>query len=462
MFADESNTIICQIFTTMLKKIIPYFLLISFLSIQSCQPETTIVDDFPYKQIKPTSQYKSSLPKEWMEMAYTTVKNKGFFALDASRLYAYTSITMYESMVYGIEKGKSLEGQLREFNQVPKPDPSKTYDWGMVLCHATPKVLIHLLSGPSQEMLTAISGLERTQERQIIADASLSQEVVENSKQFASALAAYMITYSDNDGRARVLAMPYTMPSTAVNPANYDGVGEANSFFMSPFWWMSRPFVISTPQLCEPLPPYTYSEDPASKYYQDVLEVVDATKDPAKVKIGQYWANNPLQSGTPAGSWVAIASQVVDQHEVDIITTLKMYTLMTMSTRDAFIAVWWTKYQYNIQRPVSYIRRVLKQNNWTSPVPTPPYPDYLSGTSTNAGSSSEILTRLVGAKSFKDSQHADKGFGTKEFASFKRAAFEAYHSRIYAGVHMRKACEEGYKHGECIGNFVMANIDFEQ
>jgi hypothetical protein len=101
-------------------------------------------------------------------------------------------------------------------------------------------------------------------------------------------------------------------------------------------------------------------------------------------------------------------------------------------------------------------------DNWLSPVPTPPYPDYVSGTSANAGVSSAMLTRLFGNRSFTDNQHADKGFQNRPFKSFHDAGVEAYHSRIYAGVHMRKACEDGFELGKCVAENIIGQIRFEK
>ncbi len=422
------------------------------------QPENK--SEFKYDQIKPSNDYKAELAQQWMQMAYNSVKARGFFALDASRLYAYTSLVMYESMVHGFPKGLSMEGQLKSFTQVPKPKENLKYDWGIVLCHATPIVLNHMLQKPNTSIVADISNLEKSQERTLVQESNLPTDVIANSRAFGAALADYIIKYADSDGTAELMTRQYTMPSTSVNPSYYDGVEQANPFFMAPFWWTARSFVIPTALTCKPLPPYTYSEDPASRYYQDVLEVLESTRDKDKVAIGHYWANNPGQSGTPAGSWVGIGNQLITQFKLDMSSSLRMYLLLTLSTRDTFIAVWWTKYNWNLQRPVSYIRKVLKQPGWNSPVPTPPYPDYVSGTSANAGSSSEILTTLFGTRSFKDGQHTDKGFETQTFSSFKQAGIEAFHSRIYGGVHMRKACEEGFKLGECVGRELMSTLKF--
>jgi hypothetical protein len=396
-----------------------------------------------------------------MAMAYEAVKERGFFALDASRLYAFTSITLYESMVHGIENGKSLEGQLQGLNHLPRPDINKQYDWGIVMCHAAPIVLTHMLNDPDFALRQRVKQFEVDQEKLIINQFKPSEKVIIDSKNFGLELAKAIISYADADNTAAAKLVPYTMPGLESNPQYFDGNGTSN-FYMLPFWWTARPIAINAYNICQPDGPYPYSEDPKSDYYKDVAEVYEATNDAQKVQIGQFWANNPGVSGTPAGSWIGIANQLVDQYDLDIVQTLKMYTLLSIGTRDAFIVVWYTKYRWNLQRPVSYIRRVMGFSNWLSPVPTPPYPDYVSGTSANAGSSSTMLTNLFGNRSFTDNQHADKGFVNKPFKSFHEAGVEAFHSRIYAGVHMRKACEDGFELGRCVAESIIDKIQFEQ
>jgi hypothetical protein len=404
-------------------------------------------------------RYESRIPREWMEMSYETVKREGLFALDASRTYAYVAITLYESMAPGMANGRSLVGQLQGLNTLPRPEAGLAYDWGVVACHAAPEVLkamIPTMSLTSQQHIEALTGAQEDRlERNLLID----YDVMLRSKAFGKTLAQAIITWANSDNRIGMEGLSYTHPSRVGNPQFWDP-GTLNQSFMMPFWWTSRPFVIPTYRICEPPPPLPYSTDPSSQYYKEVKEVYDASFNPQLVQIGRYWANNPGQSGSPAGSWLGIANQLVDQYNLDITTTLRMYVLLTIGTRDAFIAVWYTKYKYNLQRPVTYIREVIGDATWNSPVPTPPYPDYLSGTSINAGASSEFLTRLFGFRPFGDSQHSDKGFGTRYFTSFKEAGIEAYNSRVYGGVHMRRACALGFESGECIADHIWNNLQF--
>jgi hypothetical protein len=421
----------------------------------SCQKDEVIVS-------KPTAEFSTRLPQQWMTEAYNTVRRQGLFALDASRIYAYTAISMYESMVHGIPNGRSLEGQLQGLESLPKPDPSKVYDWGIVLCHTTPKVLRALTPSVSTVSIESIDRLATEQEKLLASQNQISDEVMKNSKDFGSALAFALNKWAQADNRYELERMVYNHPSRVGNPQFWDPT-TLNQNYMLPFWWTSRPFVINSYRICEPEPPYTYSTDPNSLYYKDVKEVYDASLDPAKVRIGLFWANNPGVSGSPAGSWLGIGNQLVDQYRLDILTALKMYTMLTIGTRDVFISTWYTKYKWNLQRPVTYVREVLGYRTWESPVPTPPYPDYLSGTSCNAGVSSATLTRLFGEnREFQDGQHVDKNLGLRFFKSFREAGIEAFHSRIYGGVHMRRACELGFKHGQCVSDYIWNNLKFEK
>lgn len=449
--------------TFLQKRVITIISSLVLLSFIGCRNN----DDDTAKTVDHTAiQYDVELAQSWMKQTYDVVKQQKMFALDGSRTYAYVAITLHESVVHSFKNGRSLAGQLNGLNSLPQPDNSKEYNWGLVMCEAASKVLMGIVDKPSTTSEALVRNLVQLQEIQIRAKYKPSNEVMDNSKSFANELANAILAWAASDNRKAIDNLTYVMPSTQGNPQYYDGIGEPNPFFMLPFWWTSRPFVISSYKVCEPAPPYAYSTDPNNIYYKEVKEVYDASFDPAKVAIGKYWANNPGVSGTPAGSWIGIANQLVDQLKLDLPTTVRMYSRLAIGTRDAFISTWYYKYLYNLQRPVSFIRNVMGHNNWVSPVPTPPYPDYISGTSTNAGCSSETLTRMFGDKSFIDTQHSDKftesGFNVRAFSSFKAAGREAFVSRIYAGVHMRKACEEGFKHGECVSNIVWNTLKFEK
>lgn len=190
----------------------------------------------------PTVEFKADLPKEWMIQAYNTVKRNGLFALDASRIYAYTAITMYESMVRGLPGHRSLAGQLNGLNNLPKHDPNKRYDWGIVICHATPQVIAELTPNISAGAVFSLQATADRQADELRTNNQLDLEVMKNSKEFADQLALAILQWAAADGRASV-GKSYTDRSRIGNSQFWTGA-TLNQQYMLPFWWESRPLVI--------------------------------------------------------------------------------------------------------------------------------------------------------------------------------------------------------------------------
>ena len=61
---------------------------------------------------------------------------------------------------------------------------------------------------------------------------------------------------------------------------------------------------------------------------------------------------------------------------------------------DAFIACWNAKFEYDLLRPVTYIKRVIDPK-WEPLLITPPFPEYPSGHSTQSGAAAAVLTSHV-------------------------------------------------------------------
>jgi membrane-associated phospholipid phosphatase len=120
---------------------------------------------------------------------------------------------------------------------------------------------------------------------------------------------------------------------------------------------------------------------------------------------------------------------------------------------DAFIGCWKTKYEVNLLRPVTYIRRTMDPK-WESFLTTPPFPEYPSGHSTQSGAAATVLTQIFGENfAFEDASHEDDGLPARHFKSFWDAANEAGISRLYGGIHYRAAIDQGLEQGRCIGTY---------
>jgi hypothetical protein len=128
--------------------------------------------------------------------------------------------------------------------------------------------------------------------------------------------------------------------------------------------------------------------------------------------------------------------------------------LTAAAQADAFIASWSYKYQFNLIRPRTYIRRLM-DSTWEPLIPTPPFPEYPSGHSTQSAAAATVLTALIGNVPFEDSTSISIGHSVRHFDSFNAAADEAGISRIYGGIHFPTGNEGGKALGRCIGEKVI-------
>jgi membrane-associated phospholipid phosphatase len=173
------------------------------------------------------------------------------------------------------------------------------------------------------------------------------------------------------------------------------------------------------------------------------------------VAIAFYWADNAGESGTPVGHWISIASQMVSERHMTLEDAARLMVLTAAAQADAFIASWGYKYQYNFIRPRTYIRRLI-DSTWEPLIPTPPFPEYPSGHSTQSAAAAAVLTALVGDDvAFEDSTSVSIGHAVRQFASFNAASQEAGMSRIYGGIHFPSGNTSGRALGECVGAKVM-------
>jgi membrane-associated phospholipid phosphatase len=220
-----------------------------------------------------------------------------------------------------------------------------------------------------------------------------------------------------------------------------------------------RPFVLKRWNVCTIPDAAAYATDSTSALFSNARAVY-ATKaaltDEQKT-IAYYWADNAGESGTPVGHWLSIASQMISERHLDADAAARLVLATAVAQADAFIAAWGYKYQYNLLRPRTYIRRVI-DSTWEPLIPTPPFPEHPAGHSTQSSAAASAITALIGASAFTDSTSISIGHQVRHFASFQAASEEAGQSRIYGGIHYPSGNAAGLALGRCIGAQVAAAI----
>ena len=223
--------------------------------------------------------------------------------------------------------------------------------------------------------------------------------------------------------------------------------------------------VLTSGSECPPVSHPEFSTNNGSDFYAAALEVynVGVGLTTEQKTIADYWADGPGATGTPAGHWIAIVSQIARNDRLTLTRAAEAYARVGIAVNDAFIACWNAKFVFNLQRPVTYIRANINAT-WSSYIVTPNFPTYTSGHSSQSGAAAGVLTAMFGIKGFTDTTHTDHGLvpalTPRTFNSFDEAAAEAAISRLYGGIHYTFDNANGLVCGQCIGQKIQERVSF--
>ncbi|MEO8179793.1 MAG: vanadium-dependent haloperoxidase [Deltaproteobacteria bacterium] len=165
---------------------------------------------------------------------------------------------------------------------------------------------------------------------------------------------------------------------------------------------------------------------------------------------------------TPIG-WNRIARTVVADQSVNLYEAARAFALLNVAMNDGWIAGWDTKFHYDFWRPITAIQHAELDGNpdtepdasWAPMRLTPGVPEYISTHSALGEAAAVVLTETLGPTAFAmTSTTALPAGSTRSFADFYSASFENTQSRVWVGVHFRKACEDGRTMGHEIGESV--------
>jgi hypothetical protein len=407
--------------------------------------------------------YDSRVATTWFDLYLDLVQTTpGFTPPVASRAFGYAGVTLYEAVAPGMPGYQSLAGQLNELPPLPQPPAGETYHWPIVANSALAHITRYLFANTSNENITAIDALEQKFAAEFgpQPDPAVADRSVSRGQAVAEAIFIWSTTDGGHEGYLRNFPAGYTPPA---GPGMWISTPPDFNAAMQPDWGDNRPFALKTGAECPPGPPPAYSEDPASAFYAEAMEVYEAVNNltPEQEEIALFWADDPGRTATPPGHSISILNQVLVQQGASLDTAAEAYARLGMAAADSFISCWYTKYQYNLIRPISYIQQIIDPD-WntpqvTDPVTTPPFPEYTSGHSAQSGAAAQVLTGLFGDNfSFTDHTHDERGFAPRSFSSFFDFADEAAISRLYGGIHYRAAIELGIEQGKCIGQQINA------
>ena len=409
---------------------------------------------------QPTALEPGEILGTWYRLMLELVRHTATYSPPvASRAFAYVGVTAFEAVASGSDGLRSLAGQLNGLQTVPRREAAQTYDEAVVLHSAVATVVRDLFSntGPTGQMVLA--ALERD-----LGDGAargVPADVVARSETHGRAVADHILAWSRDDGGAAVENMGFPLEyALSTDPSRWvpTSLIQMQQAPLLPGWGENRTFAMPDGASCSLPPPPAYSEDESSDFYREALEVYETTLSltPDEAEIARFWSDDPMLSPTPPGHWVSIAMQIMEREGTDIETSVDLLARLGVALADSFIGCWQAKYQYDLVRPLTYIRRLIDPA-WDTLVFTPPFPEYPSGHSTQSAAAAEVLTDMFGEDfAFADATREGEGVEPRFYPDFWAAAEEAGISRLYGGIHFRAAIERGLDQGRCIAAYTNA------
>lgn len=400
----------------------------------------------------------------------------------------YLGFAAYEAVVPGMPSHNSM-ANLYPGLSIPKFDESEEYYWPAVINESYAYLMRRFFFHMENEYPQEFAKIEQTRLRLNDEYASkTSTEILERSKARGVEVARVIYEWERTDEAAHNAFLnpqpPYNAP---VGPGYWAPTIPDFTQALFPFWGQVRTFALrEEEQLARP--PIPYSENPQSLFFSQAFEVYSTVKNikeggPGSFEqrwLAEFWSDDILGlTFSPPARLIAVANQVVADERMDLEEAAELYAKMGMALNDISVAIWQSKYVYNLERPVSYIRRVFPQYypdaaDWTTilnnPVSghqgvTPAFPAYPSGHSGFGGAGGKILSAFFefnskhpGTYTFTDKCHIYRSEfnGTpRTLSSFKDLAYEDAYSRIPLGVHFRMDCDEGVRLGELAAQRVL-------
>ena len=429
--------------------VITWIFIIAF----SCNKQNTVT---PPKSAE-TSTYTSEVALKWMDMQLRLFRTNPTFigGFPPHRYMGYTAIALYESVCKGMPAYQTLAGQLSGMPPMPAISAQDAYHWPASANAAMAAMNRKFFPATTDANKASIDSLENTLNATYQATIS-DTGTFNRSAAFGKAVAQLIVDWANTDG-ASIANAAYSPPT---GPGLWVPTPPALAAPFGPYWGNNRLMYPSSLNGSAPLAPPAYSTDPASEYYLMMKEVYDVsqTLTAEQTAIGIYYRDN---LGFGGGHYLSIIRQILSQENRSLDFSAYLYAKAGIAVVDAAIGTFKSKYQYNQERPITYIRNVMGYSSWNALFGTPNFPDFPSAHSVISGAFAEVLKKDLGNNySFTNHIYDYLGMPPRTYISLDAMVTEIGLSRLYAGIHNRMAIDRGITMGNKIGQNINNGVKF--
>jgi hypothetical protein len=267
------------------------------------------------------------------------------------------------------------------------------------------------------------------------------------------AAAAAIIRLRADDGRDADISL-----TVRPRPGVWRPTPELFADMLVPWLGFVTPLLLRSPTQFAPPGPDPigsagYAEDFWEVKYRGALE--DSYRTAAQTETALFWNDNAIVQ------YHAALRDQAARRRLDIVETARMFAIMDSTTADALIGCWRAKYDEPYWRPITAIPKAHNDDNpwtlrdagWAPLVPTPPYPEYVSGHACITGATTESLSHLFGARHIDLRVTSAVTGPSRHFATTRTLDRQTMNARTWLGLHFRKAMTDGNALGHDVARY---------
>lgn len=415
-------------------------------------------DDEPRMHVKEVKTYSSDVAVKWMNMQvkqmreYPPTVGNVLYA----RHYAYSGITLYESVVPGMPSYQSIASQLNGLTGIPKTLPNVDYHWAASANAALAAINRSLFPDASDANKALINQLETDLQNKYASEVDAA--TLERSIAFGKAVADAVFQWAETDGY-KTVNDPYTPPANTTG-GNYWTPPNPMPVHTLPYFGNIRPLVVGSGDGADPGPPEY------DKLADMTTEVINAkpAEGTNEYNMAFWWRDFPGTS-TP-GHYVSILAQVLQMKKPSLDVAAYAYALGGITVMDITIITWQAKFKYLLARPFNYDDEMGQ--SYTALLGAP-HPEYPAAHASLSLANAEAMTSVFGDNvSFTDSTFnnlvtpQNVTLAPRNYNSFREAGEEAGWSRLYGGIHFKKSIEVGFWQGKKVADNIKSNLRFSR
>lgn len=416
--------------------------------------ENNLNANYKYVIHSHTKKYNAEVATQWFDLLTNIAKVTPYNPPQSTRVFAYSSLALYESVVPGMPSYQSmytfLTGNTIEY------DSNNTYYWPAVANAAMARISTLILKDyPQSVNNNAINTLEASLNASF--QSKITQEQLSQSVDFGRSVADVIYNWSMSDGTLNSYGTLYFCPP-------YTPVGGPENWVPTPPFFFPaagacqgdlRTFIPNVVNLSYPIAIPSYSIDSNSDFYKMNLEVYNLTQNltPTDLVNIQAWRDILGTNYNTPSHVLKLTSKFIRTEKINLEDASVIYAKQSIAMFDAISATFYAKFDMSLLRPVTYIQSYIDPT-WNSIYPTPQHPSYPAVAPSAAAAAVVIWKDVFGEHyNFVDDTQTNL-YGDWSYSSFTELLENVGRSRSHSGLNFVLSVENGINQGTSVGQMV--------